>query len=90
MAMRRLTIGVVGTLLLGGAWMGGVSAPPFAAADPNSDDPGLTPAQQQFVNDLTGIGITSKNGGQALVNAGQSTYNALLSGSTHEKETNIV
>jgi hypothetical protein len=54
-------------------------------------DAGLSPNEQQFVNDMASVGLSAKNGDpQSLVNAGRSTCDALHSGRTQDYETQII
>ena len=56
-------------------------------ADPDSS---LTPQEQQFVNDVNSVGITSKTGDQPLVSVGRQICSELASGNTREMETQLV
>ena len=54
------------------------------ATSNNAPSGGLTPAEQQFVNDLASIGVTSTGGPRSVVGLGYSFCSELSSGKTKE------
>ena len=76
-ALQLMFAGAIGVATFTGAGVG--------HADP---DTGLTPQEQQFVNDLASIGVTPTAGSRGLVGLGYHFCSELSSGKTREFMTN--
>jgi Protein of unknown function (DUF732) len=76
-AFRLVLASAIGAALVTGGAVG--------HADP---DPGLTPNEQQFVNNLASIGVTPTAGSRGLVGLGYHFCSELSSGKTRESMAN--